>query len=221
MMNILRKLYYIFNRLILNIFHKNIYISKGAKIKYRKLIEGPCKIGKNTYINGKIGKYTYVGENCNINGNIGSFCCISNNVNIVPSFHPLDWVSMSPCFYSNEKQCGVSFVNEKKIQDSLYVDSDDKPSCIIGNDVWIGQNVLIKGGIRIGNGCCIAMGAVVTKDVPDYAVVGGVPARIIKYRFSRSDINILLKSKWWEKDEKWLKENKHIFESIDIFRKEI
>lgn len=219
-MRLLRSIYYKINRMILNLLHRDIYIDKNAKIKKIKFLKGPCKIGKNTYINGKVGRFSYIGENCNINGDVGQFCSISDNVKIIDSFHPLDWVSMSPCFYSNEKQCGVSFVENKKIEDHLYVDKSKCTTCIIGNDVWIGSNVLIKGGIKIGDGVCIGMGAVVTKDIPDYAVVCGVPARVIRYRFSEHDIKMLTNYKWWNKSEDWLRNNSGIFESIDKFKKE-
>ena len=70
----------------------------------------------------------------------------------------------------------------------------------IGNDVWIGLNATILDGVTIGDGAIVAAGAVVTKDVPPYAVVAGVPAKIIKYRFTESQIDFLLKFRWWEKD---------------------
>ena len=76
--------------------------------------------------------------------------------------------------------------------------------CEIGNDVWVGSNVLIKGGIKIGDGAIIGMGAVVTKDVPLYAVVVGVPAKVLKYRFKPETISLLLASRWWEKGIKEL-----------------
>lgn len=71
---------------------------------------------------------------------------------------------------------------------------------IIGNDVWIGAGVFIKGGIKIGDGAVIAAHAVVTKDVPPYAIVGGVPAKILKYRFTDDVIRKLLDLKWWDYD---------------------
>ena len=96
---------------------------------------------------------------------------------------------------------------------------DDNFSVVAGNDVWIGDRVLIKGGVRIGDGAVIGMGAVVTKDVPPYAVVGGVPARIIKMRFSENQISELLSQNIWEKPIEWIEENAEKFESIESFLK--
>lgn len=76
---------------------------------------------------------------------------------------------------------------------------------VIGNDVWIGDRVFVKNGIKIGTGAVIGAGAVVTKDVPPYAVVAGVPAKVIKYRFSEAVIEKLLASKWWRLDDSLIK----------------
>lgn len=72
----------------------------------------------------------------------------------------------------------------------------------IGNDVWIGQNAVIMDGVKIGDGAIVAAGAVVTKDVAPYAIVGGVPAKLIKYRFDEATIKDLLRLKWWELSDK-------------------
>jgi len=85
---------------------------------------------------------------------------------------------------------------------------------VVGNDVWIGANVLVVGGVTIGDGAVIAAGAVVTKDVPPYAVVGGVPARIIKYRFSDEVISLLKEIQWWYFPEEKLRKY------IDLFQED-
>ena len=76
--------------------------------------------------------------------------------------------------------------------------NESLPQPIIGNDVWIGQDVLLKTGIRVGDGSAIASRAVVTRDVPPYSIVGGVPAKIIRPRFNEKLVDRLLRVKWWE-----------------------
>ena len=123
-------------------------------------------------------------------------------------------MSTHPAFYSHRYN-SLSFVDENKFDELLMC--DDRFSVIAGNDVWIGDRVLIKGGVRIGDGAVIGMGAVVTKDVPPYAVVGGVPARIIKKRFTGEQISELLSQNIWGKPIEWIEANAERFESIDNF----
>lgn len=89
-------------------------------------------------------------------------------------------------------------------------------SVVLGNDVWVGANALILGGVTVGHGAVIAAGAVVTKDVPDYSVVGGVPAKVIKYRFTAEEIALLLKLQWWALPDSVLSANAQLFRSGDV-----
>ena len=84
---------------------------------------------------------------------------------------------------------------------------DNKGDIVIGNDVWIGYHATIMQGVTIGDGAIVGARAVVTKDVPPYAIVGGVPARILKYRFDESTRKKLLVLKWWDWDPEKIKAN--------------
>jgi tetrahydrodipicolinate N-succinyltransferase len=88
---------------------------------------------------------------------------------------------------------------------------DEIHPVIIGNDVWIGANAVILDKVKIGDGAVIAAGAIVSKDVKPYTIVGGIPAKPIKKRFSEEEIEKLLEFKWWEKDIRWIRENYELF----------
>lgn len=217
MRKIARRIYYFFYSLFLNLTKKNVRVAPSARVRLNGGGIGECvKISGNSYLNGTIGRYSYIGAGSHIFASVGSFCSIGNDVKVVPSSHPVTFVSTSPAFYSPGGQTVKSFVSKVKFDESLYVPGTQS-RCDIGNDVWIGDNALIKGGVTIGDGAVVAMGAVVVGDVPPYAIVGGVPAKIIKYRFSQDIIDRLLEIKWWDKDEAWLSDNKESFTDIEGF----
>lgn len=164
----------------------------------------------NHYHDITIGKGTYGGifnlANVNKKTTIGNYCSVAPNVYIYNRNHPKNFISMHPFFYNSEL----------KIIDKDTVEYEEK---IIGNDVWIGQNAIILPSVkRIGNGVVIAAGAVVTKDIPDFAVVAGVPAKIISYRFSKEDASIISNSNWWQWNKATIIENKQYMFDIEKFK---
>ena len=198
---------------------RNIIIGRRARFNKLTVFERNSVIGKKANVNNSaIGRNTYIGPSSKMfNSKIGRFCSISRDVKIVPDTHPSEiFVSTSPSFFSTRCQNGQSFVKKNSFNEYLSVDGYH---AIIGNDVWIGNQVIIKGGVRIGDGAIIAMGAVVTKDVPPFAIVGGVPAKIIKYRFSPEQINKLLNIQWWNQTDTWFRKHADEFEDINLFLK--
>lgn len=138
-----------------------------------------------------IGRHTYLGNDVFVSSSetkIGAFCSIAGNVAIGPSQHPLNFLSTHPFQYLERE-----YIGKQKGVDFAYI----KP-VNIGNDVWIGANVVIMDGLTIGDGAVIGANAVVTKDVPPYAIVGGVPAKLIRYRFDEGTIAKLLDLQWWQ-----------------------
>jgi virginiamycin A acetyltransferase len=134
---------------------------------------------------------------------IGNFCSISSGLKFTfYGRHNNQWVSTYPfyAFYKKWKcDNGKTVYNSGVIDDSRF----QSAPIVIENDVWIASNVTVKEDVNIGNGAVVAMESIVTKDVPPYAIVGGNPAKIIKYRFSEEQIRELLKISWWNwTDEK-------------------
>lgn len=171
-----------------------IYVNLKNKSKIKSLNVSSHAVSKSigveilhsTYIDSasRIGSYTYIGRNTNITkSQVGRYCSIANNVSIGQGEHRLDRVSTSTIF-------------EKTPWETLTLND-----CVIENDVWIGVDSIVLRGVRIGIGAVIAANSVVTKDVPDFAIVGGVPARLIRFRFSEEKQKIILESNWWEMEK--------------------
>lgn len=141
-----------------------------------------------------VGDYSYIARNALIDQtSIGKFCSIGPNFVSGKGLHPTTSVSTAPMFYSTLRQNGMTLVAENKFEEIKRV--------TIGNDVFIGANVFVRDGVVIGDGAIVAAGAVVVDDVPPYAIVGGVPARVIRMRMSDDQIEKMLKIKWWDFDD--------------------
>lgn len=164
----------------------------NSEIGLSVFISSGCSI-----VNTVIQNHSYLNRGTTINyASIGAYCSIGSDVLIGVRKHPTDMISTHPAFYANNKAF-------ETYADRMYC--DELPNIEIGNDVWIGSKSTVLGNIRIGDGAVVAYGSVVTKDVPPYAIVGGVPARIIKYRFDKEIIDRLLEIKWWELSDDFFK----------------
>jgi len=193
---------------------KGVHLGHKASVREHSIVRH-CELGENTTVREhcllenvlteghvmlyprirlkdvEVGRFSYVAADTVIaRTKIGRFCSIGPGLICGYGEHPSGWVSTSPVFYSTNRQCGVSFSDS-----DMY---DELKPIEIGNDVWIGARVFVRDGVSIGNGAIVAAGAVVMKDVPAYAVVGGVPARIIRYRFSPEEIRQMNNLAWWD-----------------------
>ena len=189
-------------------------ISEGASVNRSRLGNYVTVLHGVSLHDADIGDFSYVSFHSRlINTNVGKFCSIGPHIQIGLAPHPSKvFVSTYPAFYSNSNSGSALQLRDDKIFD------DSVPATKLGHDVWIGTNVIISGGISIGTGAIVAAGAVVVKDVPPYAVAGGNPATIIRYRFSEAEIDTLLKSGWWDWPIDKIKNNVDGFSNIERFK---
>ena len=183
--------------------------------------EGNNFIQKNSFFSGEMGYGSYIGTSCHIVAKVGRFSSIAPRVTINPGVHPMyaPYVSTSPLFISNRQYYLDKWVDKILYKELVYVQCSQHP-VIIGSDCWIGDGAFIVSGVTIGDGAVVLAHAVVTKDVPPYAIVGGVPAKIIRYRYTEEQILKLIKIRWWEKDISWIKRHSNLFLNIDDLFKE-
>lgn len=188
----------------------------GTKIVNSEL-EGANFVGNNTHIiDSTIGYATTIGPGGNIGGyTVGKYCSIAPGFNSFSGSHPsANFVSTCDLFYSIRKLRGFTYVKENKFKEYKYADEEKKKLVVIGNDVWIGGGVSVLDGVTIGDGAIIGAGALIIKDVLPYSIVGGVPARFIRWRFEPKEIEFLLELRWWDKSEEWIKAHVDLFDDI-------
>lgn len=195
-------------------FRERCIFDSSTNISDDAQFEGANRVFHHSSFKGKMGYGSYIGPHCKIKANIGRFCSIAPYVRTNTGVHPItsSFATTSPMFFSVIKQNGKTFADKN-------IFNEVKSLTEIGNDVWIGENVFFAGGISIGDGAVVLAGAVVVKDVPPYAVVGGVPAKIIKYRYDSDTIDFLLRIKWWDKKITWLQENWMLLCDIERLKK--
>lgn len=205
-------------KILIKIFPE-LYQLKSPDYDFTKLRSWESQVnkGKNVKVSTiyllqdvEIGDYSYINDNAVVSHTtIGKFCSIGPNFFCGWGSHPIDGISTSPIFYSETHI--PTFCKETKVEEHVPI--------TIGNDVFIGANVTVLEGVTIGDGVVIGAGAVVSKDIPPYAVAVGSPIKVIRYRFSESQINALQRIQWWNFPEEQLKETEQIFFDIESFIK--
>jgi len=198
-----------FVRRILIHFFPELGMLKNKEFDFSKIknqlstnssISPKARIYSKYFIHGsQIADFSYVSQNSAIvNTTIGKFCSIGPNFLCGIGMHPIHGISTSPMFYSHENESlGFTLCEKTKFE--------ELKSVTIGNDVFIGANVVVLNGVTIGDGAVIGAGAVVSKDIPPYAIAVGAPIKIIGYRFDDEQIADLLRLKWWDLPEEKLK----------------
>jgi acetyltransferase-like isoleucine patch superfamily enzyme len=190
-------------------FGDRVHVQEGCSI-FRSEMESRVVIYPRARLSEvRFGSYSYVNEHALMRGvSVGRFTSIGPHFLCGYGEHPSDLVSTSPVFYSTRNQCGTSFTDED------YFAEESATS--IGHDVWVGARVFMRDGVSIGHGAIVAAGAVVVGDVPDYAIVGGVPAKVIRFRFADEAIRELLEIEWWNWTEEKLREAQPMFVRGDV-----
>lgn len=196
------------------------YMTAGENVNKEDIVYKGCKVGRYTYGYETLLEYYPLAEQ------IGRFCSINCSARIWNN-HSLDCVTTHPfldhpMFYPWEKQKEREIFAEKYgkyFDNASYEKSSLRKNApiVIGNDVWIGANVVVLPGVKIGDGAVVAAGAVVTHDIESYAIVGGVPAKLIRYRYTKDQIARLLKIKWWNWEVERIEKNIELFYQTDKF----
>lgn len=173
----------------------------SRSVSFTAMVSGTSRISKLSKINrfakvvsSSVEDYSYVGPRTRLdNVSVGKFCSISWDCDIGLNSHAIDCISTSPIFFFKKNGVGIEWVE--------FNAKDEHPITLIGNDVWVGAGAKIMAGVTVNHGAIVGAGAVVTKEVPAYAIVVGSPARIVGYRFEKDVSDLLLASNWWDMPE--------------------
>lgn len=184
-------------------------------VSYLSFWSKKCEFEKSSEIrsfavlfNSRVGKYSRINSNCKlVLTSVGNFTAIGKDSILGFGRHPLNYISTNSIFYKKNRMRN-DWITPNDFKTNLPIN--------VGNDVWIGREAKVMDGVTIGDGAVVATGSIVTKDVPPYAIVGGVPAKVIKYRFDELTIKKLLKLKWWDFTDEEITKYKDFFKMKDV-----
>lgn len=198
---------------------KKVILPHDAYIMYGTTFEGSnFVLSKTTLMRCQVGFGSHFGTKCYFAmSTIGRYGSIGDNVTVGTGKHPTNtYVSTHPAFYSTGPPALFQLTDKQLFEERRYADPQSKTLVEIGNDVWIGANVAILDGVKIGDGAVVGANALVTKDLDAYGIYAGIPAGD---RFTQEEKEFLLKFRWWEKPEEWIRENAGLFTDIKRFMK--
>lgn len=215
--------------ILLFLYHKckNRHLVKfwySSEFSYRCTFEGMNMVGRGAKFFGRLGYGSFIGNNGTVNAYVGRFSSIGSRCTYTNATHPIKepFATTSSLFYSVAGRTTPkrqTFADEQLAEEFRFYDIEHQIVNKIGSDVWIGLDVNLIGGVEIGDGAVVLSRAVVTKNVPPYAIVGGIPARIIGYRYDKETIDFLLRIKWWNNSPEWFKQNWRLLCDMDELKK--
>lgn len=202
---------------------KKVKFCYSTHISYRCGFEGMNMVGPHTDFFGSLGYGSYIGGGGMVSAEVGRFTSIGPNCRYINATHAYKapFATTCPLFFSksngNNPQ-GKTFATEQMIEEFKFYDKARELVNKIGNDCWLGSNVTLIGGVEIHDGAVVLANAVVTKDVLPYAIVGGVPAKVIGYRYDDETIQFLQKIKWWNNQPEWFEKNWRLLNDIEALK---
>ncbi|MEI8028691.1 MAG: DapH/DapD/GlmU-related protein [Comamonadaceae bacterium] len=178
-----------------------------------------CRFGRYTQVGEQslmgdclLDDYSYLGNYCDLmSTDIGKFANIASMVRINPGFHPMEWPTLHHFTYRR------AMYGMAEQDDADFFAWRRRQRVVIGHDTWIGHGAVIMPGVRIGNGAVVGSNSVVTKDVPPYAIVGGVAAKLLRQRFPRAIAEAIEATAWWDWDHETLTERMADFKDLRGF----
>ena len=201
---------------------RHVYLHWSCRLGKACSFEGNNLICAGSSFSGRMGRFSYINSDSTILGTVGRFTSIGPYVDTVVGRHPAKiWASTSPMFFSPLPRAGMTFADRELFAEYKYADPSTGAHVVIGSDVWIGAHALLIGGVTVGDGAIVLAGAAVTKDVPPYAIVGGVPAQIVGWRFQPEQIERLTQLRWFDRPVEWIAAHAAQFRDVEELLKEM